>query len=264
MILNKNNIKPEDRDLALQIRNHLINGQMVIGNPGLGLKKTLIELENKRDSRVFGKSEWVMKDAELEARVAMTKAGIEGEERLCEYLSRVLKYDNELRGLVAFASLAYEPDTDLDYIPDTDTMLVFGRNLLVVDAKNLRTRPNKALKLENGIIVNDGGKEVLKVKPSTHIWVNVLKQAGIQLDSIDGYVCIVSDTETKIIRNEEWYHSHTKLIHVSELLDILHEWVKGKDNTFYLDILTEIAKSQIREEKQLSIDIEAIKKQFGV
>ena len=51
------------------------------------------------------------------------------------------------------------------------------------------------------------------------------------ITSIDGYVCIVNDTQTDIIRDEEWYQCHTKLIHISELKGILEEWVQGKDNT---------------------------------
>ena len=265
MKLNKDNIADSDKELALNIRNHIVNGQFVIGNPGLGLKKTLMELENQRDSRVFSNTEWAMKDAILNARIAMTKAGIEGETSLCDYLSRLLKYDSRLRGIVAFASLSYEQESnDKDYIPDTDTLLVFGHHVLIVDAKNLKTKPGHPIELMDGYIVDEKGKEIIPVHPSTHIWRRVLDKANVKLESIDGYVCVVNDNETSIIRNEEWYSSHTKLIHISELHEILLEWVQGKDNTFYLDILTEIAKSQIKEEKQLDLDIDAIKKKFGV
>ena len=265
MLLNKEGIRPEDTSLALGIRNHLKLHQFVIGNPGHGIKKALIDLENKRDTKEVNITDWLLKDSQLEAQIAMTKAGIEGEKGLCDYLSRLLKYDTGLQGLIAFASLSYEQENnDKEYIPDTDTLLVYGKNLLVIDAKNIKTKPDKPIMLMDGSVVDEKGKEIIPVHPSTHIWLNVMQKAGIEIDSIDGYVCIVNDTETAIIRNDEWYESHTKLIHIAELQNILHEWIEGKDNTIYLKILTEIAKSQIKEEKKIDLDIDAIKKKFGL
>lgn len=265
MKLNQDNIKPEDRKLALSVRNYLIAGNRVIGDPGEGLKQTLKTLEEQRDNRIFAKDEWEMTDSELAEQISKTAAGIKGEEQLCEYLARLVKYDDNLSGLVAFASLSYQQENnELDYIPDTDTLLVYGKNLLVIDAKNIKTKPNKPLMLCEGVIVDDKGKEVLEVHPSTHIWQRVMDNAGIDIDSIDGYVCIVNDTETEIIRNDEWYESNTKLIHIGELKSVLEEWVAHKNNTLYLNMLTEIAKAQIKKEKNLTIDIDSIKRKFGI
>ena len=133
-----------------------------------------------------------------------------------------------------------------------------------IKAKNIKTKPNKPLMLCSGAVVDDKGKEILEVHPSTHIWERVMKNANIEIESIDGYVCIVNDTETEIIRTEEWYECHTKLIHISELKTILEEWVANKDNTLYLNMLTEIAKAQIKKEKNLSMDLDAIKRKFNV
>ena len=108
------------------------------------------------------------------------------------------------------------------------------------------------------------GKEIIEVHPSTHIWEKVMAQAGIPLDSIDGYVCIVNDQEVEIIRDEYWYECHTKLIHIAELKDILEEWVEGKDNKLSLKMLTEIAKAQIKKEKNLSFDIDEVKRKFDI
>lgn len=265
MKLVQDGISPEDKNLALNVRNYLVSGNRVIGDPGEGLRQTLKTLEDKRDSRVIAKDEWFMKDSELEEQISKTSAGIVGEEKLCEHLTQLIKYNDKLNGLVAFASLSYQQeDNDLDYIPDTDTLLVYGKNLLVIDAKNLKIKRGKSLMLMDGIIVDEKGKEVLEVHPSTHIWQKVMKKAGIEIESIDGYVCIISDTETEIVRNDEWYDCHTKLIHISELKGILEEWVADKDNTLYLNMLTEIAKAQIKKEKHLSIDIDSIKRKFGI
>ena len=201
-------------------------------------------------------------------RVKIAAPAVEGKanEELCDYLARLIKYDDKLNGLVAFASLSYElENNDKDYIPDTDTLLVYGNHLLVIDAKNIKVKNGQALMLMNGVVVDaDKGKEILEVHPSTHIWTNVMEKSNIPLESIDGYVCIVSDTPVEIIRTEEWYASHTKLIHISELKDILEEWVDGKDNTLSLKMLTEIAKAQIKKEKHLSFDIDSIKRQFNI
>jgi len=266
--LNQNNIKPEDKQLALNVRNYLVAGNRVIGDPGEGLRQTLMKLEYERDNKNYGITDWKMKDAELNQQISLTKAGIEGEIQLCDYLSTLIKYDDKLNGLVAFASLSYDfgDGVNKDYIPDTDTLLVYGRHALVIDAKNLKTKPNQCLMIvEGGFVIDaDKEKELISVNPSTHIWRKVMEDANIQLDSIDGYVCIVNDTEIEIIRNEYWYECNTKLIHISELKDILEDWVQGKDNTLYLDMLTEISKAQIKKEKNISFDIDAIKRKFNV
>lgn len=267
MKLVQDGIKPEDKNLAINVRNYLVSGNRVIGEPGEALRQTLATLEERADTSRFGVTDWVVKDSELANQIAMTKAGIEGETSLCSYIAKLIKYDDKLNGLVAFASLAYDfgEENDKDYIPDTDTLLVYGRHLLVVDAKKLKTKPNQTLMLLDGVVVDaEKGKEILEVYPSTHIWEKVMANNNIPLESIDGYVCIVNDIETEIIRTEEWYESHTKLIHISELKDILEEWVEGKDNTLYLNMLTEIAKAQVKKEKDLSFDVDAIKRKFGI
>ena len=337
MKLNQDGVRQEDKQLAINVRNYLVAGNRVIGDPGEGLRQTLAQLEEQRDSREFGKTDWEMKDPELEAQISKTKAGIEGEEKLCEFLARLVKYDDKLNGLVAFASLAYKfedtsqvsfanslenanfskaeqvddevllhytngmkihvnPDDyfgneltieimspsevireyalsvdeplvkpEKDYIPDTDTLLVYGNHLLVVDAKNLKVKNGQTLMISNGVVMDaDKGKEIIEVHPSTHIWSKVMANAGIPLESIDGYVCIVGDIPVEIIRDDEWYSCHTKLIHISELKQILYKWVEGKDNTLSLKMLTEIAKAQIKKERNISFDVDSIKRKFGV
>lgn len=266
MKLNQDGINPEDKQLAINIRNYLVAGNRVVGDPGEGLRQTLAQLEQQRDNRNFGVTDWVVKDSQLESQIAKTKAGILGETQLAEYLAKLIKYDDKLDGLIAFASLSYElENNDKDYIPDTDTLLVYGNHLLVIDAKNLKIKPGQSLMLLDGVVIDaEKGKEILEVHPSTHIWTKVMNKAGIQIDSIDGYVCIVNDTELDIIRNEEWYESHTKLIHISELKSILEEWVQEKDNKASLKLLTEIAKAQIKKEKNISFDVDSIKRKFNV
>ena len=266
MKLNRDGIAPEDKQLAVNVQNYLIAGNRVIGDPGEGLRQTLAKLEEERDSKVYGITDWAMKDAELESQISKTKAGIDGEEKLCDYLARLIKHDDKLEGLVAFASLSYElENNDKDYIPDTDTLLVYGNHLLVIDAKNLKTKPGQSLMVVDGVVMDaEKGKEIIEVHPSTHIWTRVMENAGIPLESIDGYVCIVNETPVEIIRDDEWYSCHTKLIHVSELKGILEDWVQGKDNKLSLKMLTEIAKAQIKKEKNISFDVDSIKRRFGV
>lgn len=267
MKLNQDGIRPEDKQLAIKVRNYLISGSRVVGDPGEGLRQTLKQLEEKRDNRSFSITDWKVNDAALDSQISKTKAGIIGEEKLAEYLATLIKYDDKLDGLIAFASLSYDTgkSEDLGYIPDTDTLLVYGNHLLVIDAKNIKTKPGQALMLLEGVVVDaEKGKEILEVHPSTHIWKKVMQNAGIPIESIDGYVCIVNENEVEIIRTDEWYDSHTKLIHIAELKGILEEWVEGKNNTASLKLLTEIAKAQIKKEKNISFDVDSIKRKFGI
>jgi hypothetical protein len=268
--LNKDNILPEDHDLAINVRNYIRSGDRVIGTPGEGLRQTLVELEHKRDAQKnVSILDWSMKDPELETQIALTKAGLEGEIKLCEYLQTLLKNDDKLQGIVAFASLSSEPEKfeQLGYTPDTDTLLVYGRNLLVIDAKNLKLKPNQEVILVGNVLMDpDKGKELLTVHASTPIWENIMSKRGLPIDSIDGYVCIVNDTPIDICRDDEWYASTTKPIHISELRVILEEWVESHSDcdTMYLDTLVEVAKTQIKEEKNISFDVNAIKRMYGI
>lgn len=268
MKLNQDGIRDEDKNQAINVRNYLLSGNRVIGVPGEGLRHTLKELEKQRDNQEVSVLDWNMKNVDLETQISMTKAGIEGEMKLCEYLQTLLKYDDKLKGIVAFASLSYDTgkSADLGYIPDTDTLLVYGHNLLVIDAKNLKLKPNQEIILVgNSLVDPDKGKELLTVNPSTHIWEKVMADRGIPLESINGYVCIVNETPVNITRDDEWYASNIKPIHICELREILEEWVSNKDGeTLYLDMLTEIAKAQIREEKNLSFDADKIKRMYGI
>lgn len=264
MKLIQTNIKDEDKQQAISVRNHIISGQRVIGQPGAGLRKTLANLEEQQQNKTVEVTDWLLDDAELIQNIMLTKAGIEGEEKLCEYLALLIKHDYDLNDIVAFASLAYEPDDSKDYIPDTDVLLVYGRNVLILDAKNIKTNSNNPLRIEKHEILDSKDKLVLEVNSSTYVWQRIFKNAGVEVDSIEGYVCIVNNTETFIIRDDEWNKSQHKLIHVSELKNVLKEWIKGKDNTLHLDMLTEIAKAQIKEETSAEIDFNSIKREFGV
>ena len=267
MILNQDGIEPEDRELAINVRNYLLAGNRVIGDPGEGLRQTLATLEERRNSQNFSITDWVVKDSHLETQIQLTKAGIEGEIKLCDYLATLIKYDDKLDGLVVFASLAYNfgEENDKDYIPDTDTLLVYGNHILVVDAKNIKTKPEQLIAIMGPMLVDaDNLKELIEVHPSTHIWKRVMDEHKIPLGSIDGYVCIVNDTQIEIIRDDAWYSCQTKPIHVSELKGVLEKWVSGKDNTLSLKMLTEIAKAQIKKEKDISFNVNDIKRQFGI
>lgn len=263
--LNQDNIKKEDIPLAIAVRNYITANNWVIGNPALGLKKTLKELEAKKAERDVSDTDWLVDDSELEQDIALTKAGIVGEERLSEYLSKLLKLDDDLFGIAAFASLAYgEPDPSLDYIPDTDTILVYGKHVLILDAKNLKTKPKEEIFLEGTTVLNAKGKEIISFNSSVNFWRGVFKEANIEIDSIIGFVCVVNNIETNIIKDDNWFAAPVKLIHISELKELLKRWVKGKDNTIRLNILTEIAKAQVKEEKDTKVNTNLFKQQFGV
>ena len=115
-------IKPEDKNLAINVMNYLKSGNRVIGDPGEGLKQTLAKLEEQKANRDFGILDWKTVDADLEEQISKTKAGIRGEEQLCEYLATLIKYDDKLDGLIAFASLAY----DFNFLIINDTYITIN------------------------------------------------------------------------------------------------------------------------------------------
>lgn len=265
MKLIQSNIKSEDKELAISVRNSIINGNYVIGNPSLALKQSLKKLEEERDKPLKSETDWKLRDTQLETSIALTKAGIEGELALSEYLAKLLKLEKELFGIVAFASLSYGETFKKDYIPDTDMILVYGKNVLIIDSKKLKTKANEKLFMLDNAILNEKGKELISFNPSIHFWQNIFNKAKIEVESIFGLVCIVNDTNVEIVKDEEWLTSPTKLVHISELKGILKSWVQKKEtDKIYLDILTEVAKGQVKEERENTIDFSSFRKQFGV
>lgn len=264
--LYQDNIREEDKKLALMVRNSIQGGSYVIGNPALGLRKTLRQLEEEKESTKKLGTDWNIVNSDLENRIYLTKAGIEGEIELTDYLAKLIKYEDDLFGLIAFASLAYgETDNNLDYIPDTDTILVYGRNLLIIDAKKLKTKPKDILIQDENTVYNEKGKELISFNSSVGFWKKVFKEREIELDSIKAFVCIVNNSEVEVVKDDVWRKSDTKVIHISELKSLLKYWVKDKEPNMYLDILTEIAKAQIKEEKDNSkLDLDLIKRKFNV
>jgi hypothetical protein len=268
MRIDLNGIKEEDKVLANSLINKFKAGDFCIGNPGEGLKQQLSKLELEQDKRKAGKLEWGLKDPQLETDIALTKAGIIGEEQLAEYLAILCRGDDKLSGIVFFTSLSYKRDyqQEEEYIPDTDFILVYGKNVLIIDAKNIKTSPFVEITLEDGFIKTvEKGKELIPVKRSTPVWKQIFKEKGIEYDSMTGYVCIVNDTGA-LIESSMWYDDLT-LIHISNLRQVLGEWVdwcnEHYDNILSLKMLTELAKGQILKETT-GLDLSLFRQKFGV
>lgn len=266
MKINKDGISEKDHEFALRILQQLRQGKRCIGNPAEGLKKTLLQLE-KSGNVERGETEFVLNDAELKANIAKTKAGITGEETLAEYMQRLSKLNPRINDVVLFASLSYEQDNnEKDYIPDTDFIAVYGTNLMIIDAKNITTSPNVPIYLEDNVIKTPT-KDLIEVRPSVHIWKKVFDENNVEYSSIDGTICVVNKSGATVYKNKEWYAGHTKLIHISELEKYLMDWIERCDeketNVVSLKLLTEISKTQIREETS-GLDLSKIKLKFGV
>ena len=260
MILNCENV--ENKELGIKLRNAILGGGRCFGNPAEGLKITMKQLENKLQEvdESLSKTDWKLKDTETLQQIYTLKAGIEGEEKLSEYLQTLLRYNRKLFSIFSFASLNIEMNENLDYIPDTDFLLVCGNNLLVLDAKNLATKKHNVLELFESEIIDEKGKTVLHLNGSTHHWKKLLPN----IETIDGYVVIVNDTGVEINRNDEWYECDYKIIHISELEKILEEWVASISNDdANLALLTKIAEQQIRKSHS-SLDLDTFRTTFGV
>lgn len=269
MKVHKKNVVLEDKEYAYDILNKLRTGTRVFGSPGEGLRKTLRKLEeNKPAKDSFDNITYNIDDGEWEEQVAKLKKGIKGEETLGEYFEKVIRLDRKLSDIVVYASLGDE-DSGKDYIPDTDFLCVYGNNLLCVDAKNIRTNPDIPIFVSgNGIYsAINHDTPILEVSPQTHVWNKIIHEGMGTLTPSDltvhGCVCIINKTGSFIHRDEEYMRSEIKPIHISELVDFLHAWIKGKEPIFDLELLTVIAKTQIRQEKS-SIDLTYGKRIFGV
>lgn len=256
----KSNVRESDTSYAYDILNKLRSGTRVFGKPAEGLRKTLMSLEEpEKDS--FDSAAFNLNDKEYQEQVAKLKKGIKGEETLAEYFEKIIRLDSELQDIIVFASLGDE-DSGKDYIPDTDFLCVYGDNLLAVDAKAINTNPEIPIFVSgNGIFsALNHNVPILEVNSSVQVWYNILR--GFDLN-ISGCTCIINKSGAEIFRDQDWLDSNIKPVHISELLDFLHDWAANKEPVFDLSLLVEIAKQQIQEERS-SLDLTYGKRVFGV
>ena len=296
LIKDVENIKVEDREQALSVMNKLRTGNRVFGEPTEGLKKTLSNLELKLRALDNDKDPlaYLTNDGDIRSEIAMIKAGISGEEKLAEYIERVIKYDGDLEDIIFFASLS-DPDQDSgngEYISDSDFVAVYGKNVLILDAKNIRTSPEVPIYLDGNDLVSVGGKPILELHPAVYIWARIFEKYGCQLNSIHGCVVIVNDSGCTVWKNADWKKSEVKPMHISELVNFLHTWILNcdknsnknvessdddkddvlrhtsslteiKPGSQFLSILTTMAKMQIRKESS-GLDLSAARRRFHI
>ena len=266
MKINKDNILEEDKETAVQIINTLRNGGRVIGSPAQGLKETLKKLEEQKESVSLSKFEWELKDRELEDNISKLKAGIDGEIMLSEFLAQLLKYNDDLDGIIVFASLSQEQENnDKDYIPDSDFVLVHNDKFLIIDAKNISTNPDVPIHFVEKDIVTDTErpKYILEgVNSSVNVWKSFFEKYNISYSSIMNTVCIVNKTGATIT---DPIDSNMSLIHISELNNYLLNWHKMSSKNEYVRLydLTQLSKCQIKKEKS-GLDLSNMKKIFRV
>ena len=266
MKVDKSGIPEQDHEYAIQILNTIRQHHRVIGNPARGLEITLAELEKRQDSIEKGPTKWLLKDKETAAQIAMLKAGIKGEKDCCDFLSQILKYDDELGDCIAFASLSMEQENNnKNYIPDSDIMIVHNNNFLIIDAKNISTNPDVPIKLEGGDIITDSEKPkpiLLGVHSSVKVWQNYFDKLGVKYNFIKNIICIVNESGAYITGS---YNTSMELIHIVQLQEYLMEWYNLPSEVDYVRLydLLQIAKCQIRKEKS-DLDLSNMRKLFKV
>lgn len=263
----KDHIENEDKMLALNVLNRIRAGDRVFGSPAEGLKETLRKVEKDMSAAEENKGELEYLDntGEFKEQITLLKAGIKGEEQLAEYFEKIVKYDESLQDIICFASLS-DPEQNNggdDYISDSDFVAVYGNNILILDAKNIRTNPEMPIYLDGDDLVSVGGKPVLELHPSVNIWRNIFRKYNCTYLSIHGCVVIVNKIGACIWKNGEWYKSNVKPVHISELVNFLHDWIKDKQPEVNLSLLTTIAKMQIKEESS-TLDLSMARKRFNV
>lgn len=258
---------PDDRKLdALRIINKLKTGNRVFGSPAEGLKKTLknyeqqlADAENKR-----GALDFLSNNDELENNIRLLKAGIRGEETLAEYMEKIVKYDDSLQDIIFFASLS-DPTQQAsdDYISDSDFVAVYGNHILIMDAKNIATSPDVPIYLDGNSLCSVGGKEILELHPSVCIWRKIFSQRNVPFISCHGVTVIVNSRGACIWKNTEWQASEVKPIHISELVNYLHEWIENKEPHVNLSLLTALAEMQIKKDDS-GLNLSNALKRFGI
>lgn len=260
-------IADEDKLTALRVLNRLKAGDRVFGNPAEGLKITLKRMEEDHEAKELSKGalDFLSDDKEYIMNLRKLNAGIKGEEVLAEYLERIVKHDDELQDIVFFASLSdpsqqANPD---DYIADSDFVAIYGNHVLILDAKNIRTNPELPIYLDGNDLVAVGGALVLELHPSVNVWRSIFRNSNVKYDSIHGCTTIVNESGACIWKNQDWHRSEVKPLHISDLVEFLHEWVKDKDPSTNLSLLTVLAKMQIRKEES-QLDLRNSRKRFGI
>lgn len=268
LIKDIDNIRPEDKLIALRIINQLKMGNRVFGSPAEGLKKTLKRLEDERNKRLQNKNalDYLDNDEDLLDQINLLKAGIKGEEELAQFFERIIKYDETLQDIIVFASLSDPGQNHGDqegYISDSDFIAVYGNNILILDAKNINTHPDFPIYVSEGALVGVGGKPILELHPSIYIWKNIFDKEGIYCNSIHGYTVIINKKGATIWKNQEWYISESRPIHIANLVDCLRDWIKDKKPEVNLSLLVLLAKMQIKKETS-NIDLRSKMGRFGI
>lgn len=262
------NIPLDDRVLAMQLMNRLKSGNRVFGTPAEGLTQTLKKLEEQQANMAAnkGKLDYLDQDGDIRADIAKVKAGITGEQQLAEYLERVVKYDDILENMITFASVS-DPEQNSgggEYISDSDFVCLYGGHLMILDAKNIRTSPEIPIYLDGNTLVSVGGKEIMELHPSVHVWKRIMDKANVQLESIHGCVVIVNQQGAVVWKNKTWKQSEVKPLHISDLVDFLHKWVEGVEPVVKLSAVTALGKMQIRKDRNLEMDVASIRMRFGI
>lgn len=261
----KDSINPNDKLIALSVINRLKAGDRVFGNPAEGLKQTLKKLEEELESKNASKNalDFLDNDGEIKAQISKINAGIKGEETLAEYFEKIVKHDEQLQDIILFASLSDPEQSSDEYISDSDFIAVYGNHVLILDAKNIRTSPEVPIYLDGNTLVSVGGVELLELHPSVFVWRKIFQKDQSTYLSIHGCVVIVNNSGAIVWKNQDWHKSEVKPLHISELVDFLHDWIKDKDPETNLSLLTTMAKMQVKKEES-SLDFRNARKRFGV
>lgn len=252
----KSTVMEEDKKYASTILTQLRIGDRVFGNPARGLKITLKKLEEEKKSLELnkGKLEVLDNTGDINSDIRKLKAGIKGEEDLAKYFEKVVKYDKDLQDIIVFASLS-DPEHNEDseekgYIPDSDFIVIYGRDVLVVDAKNIVTSPEIPVYMQgNNLMSLSSPEPILELHPSIYLWKEIFNKYGVEFNSIHGLTVVVNKSGMLIWKNDVWKSSEVKPIHISELVEFLHNWISDKESITDLNMLVTISKMQIRKEK---------------
>lgn len=176
------------------------------------------------------------KYAEYKPNSKIINIGISGEKTTSKILREWIA-DKEDCVLVDSISLPLEkmtPEVDgeegqLD-LGDTDHLLIIGNTLVIIDSKNWKAKTSYSVSPDTGVL---RGKKSFpgsrpRINQAKYLWEKYYKECNI--DSVEAFVCI-SDPDTFILRDRDWWRVGYKLVNQTTLiyfLDKLYEQINDK------------------------------------
>lgn len=166
--------------------------------------------------------------------------GISGEKKTSKILRKWISDKPEciLVDSISLPINDMEPEIDgeegqLD-LGDTDHLLIIGSNLIIIDSKNWKAKASYSITEEKEILRSKksfaGNRP--RIQQAKYLWEKFF--SDLEIDEVHTFVCI-SDEETFITRDRNWWTTGYKLVNQTTLiyfLDKLYERLEEEEKNY--------------------------------